>query len=182
MRRPCGGFWLVSEESERELRGVEELAGAIGGDGVDEDAVTHAGNEVANALIPVEQRHGPAVGLSPVAPGQDFIDRVVFFERVQIGLDGALVGRAASADGDAGGREGGGGGRDGGRNRFDQGEAACGFLGHKKTPQDHCAQKWRINRQMAGKFLGVGLTAVAIETRAWRGWGGNALVRFLVNM
>jgi len=104
----------VAECGEGDLGSVEELAGALLGDDVDEDAVGGAGDEVAHALVTDKHGHGVAVGFGGRAGCPDF---VVVFGNVRV--KGALPCCAAAAEGGFGvGGFAGGAGGVGGREVF----------------------------------------------------------------
>lgn len=141
-----GWFALTGECAEGDLGGVEELSALIAGDGADEDAVGGAGDEVADALKAGEDGHGVAVGVARLPVCKDFVQASAV-ALVHVGLEGALPGYAAAAEGGFGaggggvrcesgaGREDGGGRdiRDGGHDR----QLDCGFFGHSRIlPMD----------------------------------------------
>jgi hypothetical protein len=67
-------------------------------DGADEKAVGGAGDEIADALIAGEQRHGVAIGLGAGKGGKD-----LSFTAGPGGTMSARIGVAAMGDGEVGG-------------------------------------------------------------------------------
>jgi hypothetical protein len=85
------------KDGEGDLGGIEELAASFPGNGIDEDAVGGAGDEVADAVVPFEQRHGAPEGLGGLIGSDVFI--VMFFH---VGVEGASPRSVAAPDSDFG--------------------------------------------------------------------------------
>jgi hypothetical protein len=88
-----GFLWLAVESGESDLRGVEEACAVLVGDGADEHTVGGAGDEIADAFVVKERRHGIAVRYASVSHGEEIVCAVRFFGFVTV-----LPGFAASRD------------------------------------------------------------------------------------
>ena len=85
---------LVTERAERDLRGVKKLGAVLAEDDVHEHAVGSAGDEIADALVVGERRHGAAVSLVSVVGGVDLV-----FSSGDLGFVAVLPGAPAAGDG-----------------------------------------------------------------------------------
>ena len=94
-------FWFVIEGGERDLRGVEELVGALFGNRIDEDAVSRAGDEVADVLVAGKRGHGFTVG-RPRIEGSERLFGAGGVRIFQAFLVDALPGGHAALDGGLG--------------------------------------------------------------------------------
>lgn len=63
---------FVGERGERDLGGVEELASVLLGDGLDDDSVGDAGDEVTAVFAGGERGHGGTIGVGRLAGGLEF--------------------------------------------------------------------------------------------------------------
>lgn len=121
----------MPEGREGDLGGVKKLAGAVLRDGVDEDAVGGAGDEVSHALVAGEHGLGVAKGFLAVHAGKH-VGLSELFALFEFGFVGAVVGGAAAADGGfgVGGLEAGGGVGLEALEGFGNGALFEGFFGH----------------------------------------------------
>ena len=97
--RGGGGFGLGLQGTEGDLGGVEELSAALRGDGADQDAVGGAGDDIANAIVSFENRHGIAIGGSSFAGSDELAEgaRIVLLYLFHVFVEGALPGGTATA-------------------------------------------------------------------------------------
>jgi len=68
---PFCWFPVAGKGGQGDPGGVEKLVAHRSRDGLDEDAVGGAGDEIPDALVAVQNGHGVAVGLAGVVGGKD---------------------------------------------------------------------------------------------------------------